>query len=202
MPIALSPDGSRFAYVAIDSSTARPMLYVRAFDQLAAAAAIPGTEDAVTPFFLPDGVWIGFATANGDLKKVSVSGGPISLLATGGERGGTQSWGDDHAIVFQSVAVPTRVSGGGGVPVALVDSTNRDLRGTGYSVLPGGRAMLWRQCGYRFGCDGDLAVHDLSSERRRCLSPVPREDGICRAANSCMPRERAPCSRSRSISPR
>ena len=55
VPIALSPDGSRFAYVAIDSSTARPMLYLRALDQLAAVAAIPGTEDAVTPFFSPDG---------------------------------------------------------------------------------------------------------------------------------------------------
>ena len=93
MPIALSPDGSRFAYVAIDSSTARPMLHVRALDQLAAAAAIPGTEDAVTPFFPPDGLWIGFATASGDLKQVSVSGGPVRLLATGVERGGTSSWG-------------------------------------------------------------------------------------------------------------
>ena len=57
------------------------------------------------------------------------------------------------------------------MPVALVDSTNRDLRGTGYSVLPGGRAMLWRQCGYRFGCDGDLAVLDLISGTSKVLVP-------------------------------
>ena len=170
VPIALSPDGSHLAYVAIDSSTSRPMLYLRALDQLT-ATAIPGTEDAVTPFFSPNGLWIGFATANGDLKKVSATGGPVSLLATGVERGGTPSWGDDHAIVFQALGVPTRVSDGGGVPVALVDSTNRDLRGTGYSVLPGGRAMLWRQCAYRYACDGDLAVLDLASGTSKVLVP-------------------------------
>jgi Tol biopolymer transport system component len=163
LSIALSPDGSHLAYVALDSSTARNMLYLRALDQLTAATAIPGTEEATTPFFSPDGLWIGFVTANGDIKKVAVSGGPVSRIVTAAERGSTPSWGDDHRIVYHVAGVPTRIADGGGAPAPVVDSTNRELRGLGYFVLPGGRAMLWRQCGYRFLCDGDLAVLDLTS---------------------------------------
>ena len=170
LSIALSPDGSRLAYVAIDSSTARPMLYLRSLDQLT-AIAIPGTEDAAAPFFSPDGLWIGFVTASGDIKKVSASGGPVSRLATGAERGSTPSWGDDHGIVYHALGVPTRVADAGGAPAPLVDSTNRDLRGVAPFVLPGGRAMLWTQCGYRTGCDGDLAVLDLTSRKSTVLVP-------------------------------
>jgi serine/threonine-protein kinase len=170
LSIALSPDGSHLAYVAIDSSTARHMLYLRALDQLT-ATALPGTKDATTPFFSPDGLWIGFVTANGDLKKVPATGGPVSRLATGVERSSIPSWGDDHRIVYHVAGVPTRIADGGGAPAALVDSTNRELRGTGYVVLPGGRAMLWRQCGYRFLCDGDLAVLDLTSGTSKVLIP-------------------------------
>ena len=170
LSIALSPDGRRLAYVAIDSSTARHMLYLRALDQLT-ATPIPGTEDATTPFFSPDGLWIGFVTANRDIKKVSATGGPVSRIATDAELGGTPSWGDDHGIVYHVAGVPTRVADGGGAPAPLVDSTNRDLRGTAYFVLPGGRAMLWRQCGYRFNCDGDLAVLDLTSGESKVLVP-------------------------------
>ncbi len=100
LSIALSPDGSRLAYVAIDSSTARHMLYLRALDQLT-ATAIPGTEDATTPFFSPDGLWIGFVTANGDIKKVSATGGPVSRIATDNERGSSVVRGDVRSRVVE-----------------------------------------------------------------------------------------------------
>ncbi len=69
--VALSPDGTHLAYVATQNGTQQ--IYLRAMDSLQ-AKAVPGTEGAVSPFFSPDGQWVGFF-ADGKLKKVSVSGG-------------------------------------------------------------------------------------------------------------------------------
>ena len=42
---------------------------------------LPGTTGAVQPFFSPDGQCVGFFTATGELKKVSVAGGaPVTVL--------------------------------------------------------------------------------------------------------------------------
>ena len=68
--IALSPDGTHLAYVALQSSTQQ--LYLRAMDSLE-STPIPGTEGATEPFFSPDGQWVGFF-AGGALKKVSMRG--------------------------------------------------------------------------------------------------------------------------------
>src|SRR5207302_3109522 len=69
--VALSPDGSHLAYVARQGGAQE--IYLRAMDSLE-ARPISGTEEAVNPFFSPDGQWLGFF-ASGKLKKVSVSGG-------------------------------------------------------------------------------------------------------------------------------
>ncbi len=53
---ALSPDGSHLAYVA--SVDGRPMVWVRPLDALT-ARALPWTEDAMYPFWSPDGRSIG-----------------------------------------------------------------------------------------------------------------------------------------------
>jgi eukaryotic-like serine/threonine-protein kinase len=75
--VALSPDGTHLAYVAIQGG--KQQLYFRAIDNLA-ATPIPGTDGAVNPFFSPDSQWLGFFLGN-RLKKVSVSGGPRKPLA-------------------------------------------------------------------------------------------------------------------------
>jgi len=75
--MVLSPDGTHLAFVAADSNKKR-QIYVRALDQLQ-AAALSGTENADDPFFSPDGQWFGFF-ADGKLKKILVQGGlPITL---------------------------------------------------------------------------------------------------------------------------
>ena len=50
--LALSPDGSQLAYVAVQGSSQQ--LYLRPMDSLE-SRLIPGTEGAVNPFFSPDG---------------------------------------------------------------------------------------------------------------------------------------------------
>ena len=69
--VALSPDGTQLAYVVRRGDTSH--LCHRSLEDFD-AKTIQGTEDAETPFFSPDGNWIGFC-AEGKLKKVSLSGG-------------------------------------------------------------------------------------------------------------------------------
>lgn len=57
---AISPDGKRIVYVVVRDG--RPRLFLRALDA-ASGTLIDGTEDALRPFFSPDGHWVAFATA-------------------------------------------------------------------------------------------------------------------------------------------
>ena len=94
--VALSPDGTRLAYVARQSGGAQ-LLYLRPMDGLE-AQPIPGTEDAVGPFFSPDGQWLGFFAAN-KLKKISVNGGPAQTLGDV-PMGRGASWSDQGVIAL------------------------------------------------------------------------------------------------------
>jgi len=74
--VAISPDGSRIAYVGKSGNESR--LYLRNASALD-SRPIPGTEGAISAFFSPDSRSIGFLT-NDKLKKVSVDGGtPVTL---------------------------------------------------------------------------------------------------------------------------
>jgi serine/threonine protein kinase/Tol biopolymer transport system component len=96
-PFALSPDGSALVYVA-GRGTEPPHLWVRPLNT-ADARALPGTEDAIGPFWSPDGTQIAFF-AKGKLKKVTLADGSLQDLAavtfdvTGG------SWSPDGVILF------------------------------------------------------------------------------------------------------
>jgi serine/threonine protein kinase len=65
--LAISPDGTQIVYKVFEAGGAR--LYVRNIGSLA-GQPIPGTEDAVSPFFSPDGRWLAFF-ASKELKRVS-----------------------------------------------------------------------------------------------------------------------------------
>src|SRR5438445_3716265 len=93
--VALSPDGTHLAYVARQVGTQQ--LYLRTMDSLE-AKPIPGTEGGVSPFFSPDGQWLGFF-AGGKLKKVSVSGGAALTLGDAAKPHGA-SWGSQGMIAF------------------------------------------------------------------------------------------------------
>jgi len=93
--VALSPDGTRLAYVVHRGNTNH--LCHRSLEEFK-GETIPGTEDAYAPFFSPDGNWIGFC-AEGKLKKVSLLGGapqPICEAQLAGEG----CWLEDDTIVF------------------------------------------------------------------------------------------------------
>jgi len=72
--IAFSPDGSRIAYVA------NRQLHLRVLDQME-SVPLADTQGSRTPFFSPDGEWIGFYADNA-LNKVSVRGARGSVCVT------------------------------------------------------------------------------------------------------------------------
>jgi serine/threonine-protein kinase len=140
--LALSPDGTRLAFVARPSAGDSPRLYVRRLDQLA-VTLLPGTENARNPFFSPDGLWIGFF-ANGQLKRTSVAGGAVvTVTDAADDRGG--AWTQDGGILLTRGgpgSVLTRVPADGGSPQPFV------TRGTDYrhrfpQMLPDGRGVLF-----------------------------------------------------------
>ena len=81
--IALSPDGTRLAY------TANDRLYVRAFDRLEAVELAAGEGQPLasprSPFFSPDGQWVGFWHAS-QLKKCRSAVARQSLCVNGRRR--------------------------------------------------------------------------------------------------------------------
>ena len=139
--LALSPDGTRLAYVVDRDGTSE--ISLRQLDQFE-SRALPGTEGAFHPFFSPDGQWIGFFTPT-ELKKVSVRGGtPITLCFVRYPLGA--SWGLDGTIVFSELEGKrlSRVSADGGEPTVvpggeIVDDTEY-LRFP--ELLPDGRGVL------------------------------------------------------------
>lgn len=136
--IAISPDGTRVAYIMQRDGVTQ--LYLRALDQVE-TEPIPRTEGAFGPFFSPDGRWVGFF-ADGRLKKVATAGGePIDLCAAPNPYGGT--WGAGGTIVFAADEGrrPTRISDTGGVPQRIiVDDDRGSWRRP--DLLPGGRAAI------------------------------------------------------------
>jgi hypothetical protein len=109
--VALSPDGTHLAYVAVQGGTQQ--LYLRAMDSLE-ARPILGTEGAVGPFFSPDGQWLGFF-AGTKLKKISVSGGAAQTLGDATLAHG-ESWSNQGTIAFSPATASflQQVSEGGG----------------------------------------------------------------------------------------
>src|SRR5665213_2002020 len=141
--VIISPDGSRLVYLAsvISGTNAggTPRLFVRRFDQ-PKPTELPGTQGANSPFFSPDGQWIGFS-ANGKLNKISVEGGAAVPLAesqtsTGG------SWSEDGNIFTANLLKGLfRIPSAGGAATSVAD-TNGELTFLAPQILPGGKSVL------------------------------------------------------------
>lgn len=140
-PLALSPDGTLLAFVAVDD-TGRRDLFLR---ELAGADArlVPGTAGALHPFFAPDGRDVAFF-ADGFLQRVGVDAGAtpfrICEVAGGVDRGG--AWSAQGTIV---VAIPVRglfkVAASGG----SLEAIGENLRAAWPSFLPDGQSILYAE---------------------------------------------------------
>ncbi len=140
----ISPDGAVIAFVAQKSDEDKGRLYVRRLSQLE-ATPLPGTDDALAPFFSPDGQWIGFF-ASWHLKKISLTGGaPVTLADAPSPRGG--AWSEDGTIVFAPDQVVgthlSRVPSAGGKTEPLTALAEGERGHSWPQVLPGGTAVLY-----------------------------------------------------------
>ena len=160
--VALSSDGTRLVYCANEQ------LYLRAMDQME-ATPVRGTEGgARSPFFSPDGEWVGFYS-RGQLKKVAVSGGAPVTLCDRGVLSGAR-WGADDTIVFgQRGAGIMRVSADGGTPEVLIPLEGTEEVGHGPQVLPGEKAVLFTLGDGRNWDDAQIVVHSLETGERKVL---------------------------------
>ena len=138
--MTLSPDGARIVFVSrVPDGTNR--LSTRRLDQ-SDATPLPGTEGAYSPFFSPDGQWVGFF-AGGKLKKTRVDGGePVVLCDAPAGRGA--SWSEDGRIVaaLDNRAGLSLVSSNGGPVTPLTALAAEELSHRWPHVLPGGTSVL------------------------------------------------------------
>lgn len=166
--IALSPDGSRLAFVG--NAGGERYLFIRALDQ-PAAVKVAGTAGALQPFFSADGRSIGFF-AGDELRRVPAEGGVPSFVckASADGRGGT--WGPDDTIVFvaaQNMGLQ-RVSAGAGTPQPLTHLPPGERSHRWPSFLPGGRRLLFNvQPGNVSFDEARVEQLDMASGKRQLL---------------------------------
>ena len=109
---------------------------------------IPGTENGHTPFFSPDGQWLGFLV-DSKVQKLLLSGGrPIEVATVPALSPGSPgaAWGDDGTIVLAAgLGGLMRVPATGGTVEVLTkpDAARGEDSHYAPQFLPGGRDLLF-----------------------------------------------------------
>ncbi len=156
--LAVSPDGSKLAFVVTDTPRAGPSLtgasasgeahavWVRDLAGLE-SRVVPGTEGASSVFWSPDSRSLGFFTA-GKLQRIDLAGSaavPVCDLPVGGGFSGT--WGSGGDILFTSIQGNTifRVPASGGTPAPFLqgDASRGEVRLSWPSFLPDGQRFVY-----------------------------------------------------------
>jgi serine/threonine-protein kinase len=164
--VAVSPDGTRIAYV----SNLR--LHIRSMDAVE-ERAIPALQEIAvsTPTFSPDGKSIVFYSDR-TLKKITIDGaGPVvTLCRIEGELAG-MSWGPSGVVFGQGANGVMRVSPDGGAPERIATVGQGELA-HGPQILPGNQALLFTVAK---GSDADrwdkahIVVQSLATGQRKTL---------------------------------
>jgi len=168
---AIAPDGSSIVFT---DSTADGIRLMRKVRNEREPLPIAGTEEAVSPFFSPDGKWIGYVTTDGRIRKVSVDGGGSITIAE--DANTTQmagAWLDDGTIVFVGETTDLRkVSADGGASASvLTDSTMRRHTTLTVEPLPGSKGVLITSCPGNCAIESAVYVVDLKADSARLLVP-------------------------------
>jgi Tol biopolymer transport system component len=172
--LAVSPDGKHLVIRAYFEGRVR--LYVRGLDSTD-TRVLEGTEGATSPFFSPDGRFVGFF-AEGKLKKISLSGGPAETLCDARAEG-SGSWGPHGDILFPQIA-PTpgmyRVPSGGGKPERVTRPEADRKIGFDFwpQFLPDGKKFLYLASTVPGGSERtrELRIGALDGGPVRKLGPI------------------------------
>jgi eukaryotic-like serine/threonine-protein kinase len=154
---ALSPDGRRIAFV-VSRPGRPPLLWISSLDS-SVAQELPGTDDASSPFWSPDGESVGFF-ARGKLKRIGLRDArpeDVANARDGHEGGG--AWSTTGVILFGHASGPiSRIRASGGpVETATPASKETTVVHRWPQFLPDGRHFLYydRQAGATYLADLD-----------------------------------------------
>jgi Tol biopolymer transport system component len=165
--VAVTPDGSQIAYVGHHGGVSQ--IYVRAIGDFN-ARPVPGTEGADTPFFSPDGQWLGISSG-GKLKKVPLAGGPTVTVAKAVTT--SACWAPDGTIFFGSNSGLFKVPATGGEPqkITSLDPKKQETDHRFPEILPGGKALLFvvRNAEQPSFDEADIAALSLATGERKIL---------------------------------
>jgi serine/threonine-protein kinase len=169
--LALSPDGRTLVHG--EGLLQERHLYRRDLAFLE-VQQITGTEgiQANTPFFSPDGQWVGWASGGPGailLKRVSLAGGPAATILEATMIRGV-SWTPDDMLVYGSEEGTglKRVAATGGTPEDLTTLAEGEIGHYRPDVLPDGSGVLFTI--WRGALDtAEIAVLDLASREYRPL---------------------------------
>ncbi len=141
-PPVLSPDGSYLAFTAVGSD-GKTNLWVRAMNA-ADARTLPDTNDAIFPFWSPDGRALGFF-ANGKLRTIDLNATTAQTVCDA-QLGRGGAWSPTGVIVFSPspIGALLQVSAGGGTPIPLTKlDTSLHSSHRWPFFLPDGKHLLY-----------------------------------------------------------
>jgi Tol biopolymer transport system component len=143
-PIAISPDGRRLTFIARNSD-GRRTLWLRSLDAVD-PQMLAGTDGAASPFWSPDGRFIGFF-ADGKLKKIDMAGGPATIICDA-PNGIDGTWGREGTILFGIISPEItpllKVAAGGGIAAPATTVLKDEGKHIRPAFLPDGRHFLFR----------------------------------------------------------
>jgi len=170
--VALSPDGKEIVFMGAKETVSQ--LYRRSLDE-PDAEPLAGTENGLSPFFSPDGKWIGFF-ADGKLKKIPADGGRAQILTDApNQRGG--SWTPDGTIIFspEYTAGLVAISDSGGTPKQLItpDTAKGERTYRWPDALPNGKGVIFTDGMSNSAAsydDAEIAVYSFGTKKIRVLA--------------------------------
>jgi len=167
--LALSDDGTQLAYVALQENTQQ--IYLRSMDN-PKARAIPGTEGGISPFFSPDGKWLGFFSDQ-KVKRVSIRDGVVVMLGDATSPHGG-SWSTQRMIAFGSLPVGPlqQTPDDAPAPQPLTHLEKGEVSHRSPQFLPGGKSLLYvaGTSSFNWSSESQIVAQEGTSGRRNLVS--------------------------------
>jgi Tol biopolymer transport system component len=163
--LALARDGRRLVYPAAKAGLVT--LWLHDF-RTGESRALAGTDQAVAPFWAPDGSRIGFF-AGGQLRAIELNSGAVASLADApSPRGGT--WNRSGDIVFAPSAtggLMKRAADGSITAVTTLDDSNKELSHSWPAFLDDGRHVVFLAASTNYSAVWQAPIDPAAGARTR-----------------------------------
>jgi serine/threonine-protein kinase len=164
--IAISPDGKQIAVVLRAGD--KQQLYFRSVET-GESKPIAGTEGAVTPFFSPDGKWLGFFSG-GKIRKLALDSGQIVTLCDAGTGPRGAVWSSDNIIIYtpDTGSALLQVPAAGGTPKPLTE--RKEERSDRWpELLPGNKVVLFTIAKGGSWDDAQIVSQNIATGERKVI---------------------------------